>query len=499
MLTLVLGGPGCGKTTALLKIIDDLLAEGIPPAKIGYLTFTRKAAHEGLQRAADKFKLDKDEFPYFSTIHSFAFNQLGLAPTEVMSNANYVEFGSFIGLEVTKGPTQDDSGFMFKNSRKSGEKALSMISMARITQTPLRHMCEESMVDFHEVEWVRKSLEVFKRSRGLMDFTDILEIWYNKGAAPKLSALIVDEAQDLSALQWRIIEKLAKNTERQYIAGDDDQAIFQWAGADVDYFLNLKGTKVVLPTSYRLKRNIFNVCQSVVANISKRFAKEWQPHAEGGSVTRINKLEHVEIQDGTWLMLARNQYLLNGLKEHLTFQGYPFIYDGNKSTVDNDRVRSLVAWELLRAGKAISGAQAKMVYQNMHKQFRTIAKPALDDNDEVTIEQLVAEHGLQTRENWMKTLRMAEHEKEYYREIRMKGESLIKEPRITLSTIHGVKGGEADHVLLCSDMSYASYRQLVKEPSAESRVFYVGVSRSKQTLHLLNPLTPRFYPIGSAI
>lgn len=496
MLNLVLGGPGCGKTTYLLGLIDDLFKRNVPPDQIGYVTFTRKAAHEGLQRASAKFEIARDDLPYFSTLHAFCYNQLGLSPAEVMSHSNFIEFGNHIGLEVAKGPLEDHH---LEGVKKSAEKALSLISFARITCQPLDKICHDVMYDYNEAEWIRRSFALFKKSRGLMDFTDIVEVFIEKGAAPSLQALIVDEAQDLSALQWQLVNKLAENTPVLYFAGDDDQAIYEWAGADVPYFLNLKGKQHILPISYRLKSEIFNTCQSIVNNIRKRYPKDWKPWAEGGEITRLNRIEHVEFVSGSWLILARNNYLLEAAKAHLKLKGYPYNYGKNKSTIDNDHVRSIIIWETLRKGAGVTGEQAKLVYRNMLVKHREVKQPAVGDDEIVHIGELVAKHGLLSQEDWMTVLRIPAGDSDYYRDIKLRGESLIDVPRITISTIHGVKGGEADHVLLFSDMSYASHEELVKEPSSESRVFYTAVSRAKESLHIVNPQTRRFYPIGGML
>lgn len=496
MLNLVLGGPGCGKTTYLLGLIDELFGRNVPPDQIGYVTFTRKAAHEGLQRASEKFDIAKDDLPYFSTLHAFCFNQLGLAPAEVMSHSNYIEFGNHIGLEVTKGPTED---LALEGVKKSAEKALSLISFARITCRPLDSVCYDVMEDYTEVEWIRRTLNLFKKSRGLMDFTDILETYIEKGATPPLQALIVDEAQDLSALQWQLVNKLSKDTPVLYFAGDDDQAIYEWAGADVPYFLNLKGKQHILPISYRLKSEIFNLSQVIVSNIRKRYQKDWKPWTDGGEITRVNRIEYVEFKAGSWLLLARNNYFLEPVKAHLKLKGYPFNYGNNKSTIDNDHVRSILFWESLRKGKAVTGEQAKLVYRNMLVKYREIKQPVVEDDEPVYIGELVAKHGLLTQEDWMTVLRIPPADKDYYRDIKLRGESLIDTPRITVSSIHGVKGGESDHVLVYSDMSYASYEELIKEPSSESRVFYTAVSRAKESVCIVNPQTRRFYPIGGML
>lgn len=54
---------------------------------------------------------------------------------------------------------------------------------------------------------------------------------------PEFDVIFIDEAQDLSPLQWQLYDVLKTKTKDIYLAGDDDQAIFAWAGADVKRFI----------------------------------------------------------------------------------------------------------------------------------------------------------------------------------------------------------------------------------------------------------------------
>ena len=60
---IILGPPGTGKTTSLLKIVENSLARGIEPERIAYLAFTRKAANEAQERAMEQFNFETSRFP----------------------------------------------------------------------------------------------------------------------------------------------------------------------------------------------------------------------------------------------------------------------------------------------------------------------------------------------------------------------------------------------------------------------------------------------------
>ena len=74
-----------------------------------------------------------------------------------------------------------------------------------------------------------------------------------------------------------------------------------------------------------------------------------------------------------------------------------------------------------------------------------------------------------------------------------RGESPGKDARIALNTIHGAKGGQADNVVLYLDMAKRTYGSLLSNPEDEHRVFYVGVTRTKETLHIITPQTKFFF------
>ena len=96
--------------------------------------------------------------------------------------------------------------------------------------------------------------------------------------------------------------------------------------------------------------------------------------------------------------------------------------------------------------------------------------------------ELKLKYGLNTEQVWFESFTAApEKQVHYIRKMRKNGEELNQEPRILLSTIHGVKGGEADNVVLLTDLSKNTQSNYERYPDDENRLFYVGATRTKTT------------------
>ena len=86
-------------------------------------------------------------------------------------------------------------------------------------------------------------------------------------------------------------------------------------------------------------------------------------------------------------------------------------------------------------------------------------------------------------------------ERSYILSILRRGEKITRKPRIGLSTIHSAKGGEADNVLLLTDIPHRTWKSFEKNPDDDTRVFYVGLTRAKQNLHIVQPMTTKYFPL----
>jgi superfamily I DNA/RNA helicase len=471
---LVLGGPGCGKTTYLLSEIDSALADGIDPSQIAFVSFTRKAAHEARDRAAKTFRFSKDDLTYFRTLHSLAFTLNGHAPSQLMSPSDWEGFAKWQKLVVYRG--EEDQPFV-----QSDNRFLSLHSLSRLRMCSVRKVCVDEGAPINEVEHLGSELNRWKAQYGKLDFTDMISEFIARDYAPPLRLLIVDEAQDLSALQWKMVDVLSRRAERVIIAGDDDQAIFQWAGADVQHFLNLQGEQLVLPKSYRMYEKIHAQVRKISKNIGRRFEKNFSFAHEGGEVHRIDDFKHVDLSAST-MFLGRTRTQLSRAVTFLREKGYPYSYMG-ESSVATKEARALLGWEDMRAGRTIDGTTANVVIGCLYKQFYK-TRVVFGEQDKWSMNAFAELCELKAAPSWRDALIMPDSEREYYRAINKRGLSLRETPHITVNTIHSVKGGEADHVCLMTNLTAKVRDGMRKDPGSEARVFYVGASRARSKLYI---------------
>src|SRR5262249_50860095 len=108
---------------------------------------------------------------------------------------------------------------------------------------------------------------------GVLDFTDMLAAYAASPCQPlDLDLAVVDEAQDLSRLQWRVVMKAFAAARELVVGGDDMQMIHHWAGADEERFLGLlaDGFEIEnLPISHRLPRAAFALAEEVGHRIER--------------------------------------------------------------------------------------------------------------------------------------------------------------------------------------------------------------------------------------
>ena len=475
------GPPGTGKTTKLLKYVKTFLKLGTPIDKIGYFAFTTKAANEAIDRMLDYHTaFQRKDLKYFRTLHSLAFTRLGLKKSEVLQDEHYEDIGRRLGIQMTVYSNgQETTGFV-----DSSSEYFNLINAARIKEISIE---EEYNTDMYSQDMNKQLLQIisdelqnYKDSYKLVDFTDMIERFNVSKLCPNFDVVFIDEAQDLSPIQWKMVDIIRKNSKYVILAGDDDQAIYGWAGANVKKFQQEISKKdIILPQSYRVPQSVQNLADKILDLISpnRRVLKNWKARDERGVVNYIVDIEDVPLHEGNWLVLARYNDRLSKLMPSLKDRGIYFQYKGRKS-YKVSLFRTILNYTRWQKGELLSLSEVKDILECIGSNLKPTEEKMYD----------LSEFGLDKTVNWFDEFQVDYEECLYIREMLSYGEKLSQDARVKLSTIHAAKGGEAYNVLLILDntktIREASEKSIDKFDE-EHRVWYVGVTRTKQNLYIM--------------
>lgn len=492
----ILGPPGCGKTHRLIEEVKREIEAGTPPERIGFASFTKKAVEEALTRICTEFGLSKKRFPFVRTLHSMCFLALGLQRSDVMGPSDWKRFGDEMGFDMigTSRNAMDD-GLVLPGSTREGDRYLMAIERARLRCVPIEQEVNEARQEELHLPLLHKMQKLmfeYLHQEGRFTFTDMLDQFLAVGEAPNLKLLIIDEAQDLTPLQWKVVFKLARSADHVIVAGDDDQAIHRWAGVEPRQFTHIAKHAEVLGQSYRLPRPVFDFSQNIVHRIPGRVQKPYVPAAHDGSVMWHSDVHSVPLGEGSWTFMARTNAQVASWAAEMREQGYLFEVNGY-SSVRKRTARALRLWGIIQRGGYLTHSEAMALYDELPKQgearaFEEDAPVRLkmaDPDDKYTYEILYNDYGLLLKQDThpLVALDLSVEDKRYVAALQRRGENLEAPPRIKLSTIHSMKGGEDDNIVL--DLATTRRIEESDHPEDEHRVFYVGVTRAKHNLHVL--------------
>jgi len=494
MQTTIFGPPGTGKTTTLINIVKQELDNGTKPENIAFVSFSRKAAEEARDRSAAALNMGSDQMVWFRTLHSFAFQNIGLSTNQVLKGSDYNQLGKVLGLEFSSNSSVTMADGNLFSPGKGGDAYLSLIQLARVRGVSLEQQFSDAndrRLYFQQLKVVNKALFDYKKDTGKLDFVDMIERFIDEGDSPLLDVLIVDEAQDLAPMQWKMIHDVMKpRAKRVYFAGDDDQCIYSWMGVDVKDFLNASDNKTILHKSYRLPRNIYNVADSMVSQLGTRQEKVWMPKEESGVVVWHHDMLGLDLTSGEWLILARTNYIANKIATDLKEQGYLFWREGSGWSISPNVLTGIEVWLKLCKGIHLSATELKTLSTLLKSDIVTKTgrrKLATLDNELTYNLESIRENfttNVSAEMPWYDVLKVSERERIYISSVRRMGEKILtNKPRIKISTIHKAKGGEADNVALLLDSS----KPCAESPDQDSeiRTFYVGATRAKKALHII--------------
>ena len=464
--TKIYGPPGTGKTEKLIRRAMAYIRIGTPINSIGYFAFTRKAAHEARDRMLSKNpQYKKKELRYFQTLHSLAFHTLGLREENVMQDYHYNDLGKILSIRVNAKKDADASPYLscdneyFQIILKAKEKGISVWDEYCTGE-------HSSNVKPDLLKHIEVNYNQYKVNNNLIDFADMIKKFLSKPElCPSFDTVFIDEAQDLSPIQWDMYDLLKNNSKNVYLAGDDDQAIYGWAGADVDRFIKEPAEEKVLSKSRRIPIAVQEISEVITERIQGlRATKNYLPRNEQGLCSKINSLENVDLYNGKWLILTRTISRAKEICDLLKVKG---LYHENKHRKSYD---TKLYKAIINHSKWLKGED--------------IPDTALED-----IKEYMGERELKKDLKWYECFDTASaDEKIYIRLMLSNGEKLSNEARIKVSTIHAAKGGECENVILVLDnakkIREATAHSIIKRDE-EHRVWYVGCTRAKRNLYLM--------------
>ena len=492
----IVGPPGTGKTHYLMEIVEDRIRNlGYDPSKIGFFSFTRKAAEEARDRAARNLGLDVKQMHHFRTLHSLAFRQLGLSIQDVINSSDYKALEKALGVEFQSSMSMRlEDGEFFRIGR-DGDFYLTAYNLSRVKGTHPEYefgrvQRQNHRLSLEQYRLVVKAYNTYRQVNERIDFVDMIERFVESGDSPKFDLLIVDEAQDLVPLQWRMIDVMADSAREVVYAGDDDQCIYEWTGVDPKDYIRRCEYPEVLDVSYRVPRSVHRVASSLINRLTERVPKEWEPMDREGSVSYHYDIYSVDMSEGNWMILCRTNAIANKVANTLKASGYLFYRQGSGFSASARVIDSIKIWTRLSRGESITQADLNRMWQliNMNKGQRARGNKLIktwEPDQLVSIDILLDVMPEESwKEPWFKALKITQGEELYLRSVLRSGDTFDeKNPRIRLSTIHRVKGGECDNVVVLLDSSRGC--QTLGSEDGEIRTFYVGFTRAKENLHII--------------
>ncbi|WP_433625784.1 UvrD-helicase domain-containing protein [Halomicrococcus sp. NG-SE-24] len=567
--TRLFGGPGSGKTTELLDRVEEILdRDDVAVNDVLVVSYTRAAANEVRERLAERLDVDPRTLQgNVCTMHAKAYELLNLSRGDVVGESDKKEFCEEYGLEFED--EYSGSGRRTARSTTLGNKIIATSQWLQRTRrdvadwydVPFQWNEEEVRLppdidsnaqegnkytptwpsddDRFDVPEAIRGWRTYKGENGLIGFADMLERVKQRSLLPNVDYLVIDEFQDITQLQFDIYEEWKPHMKNVLIAGDDDQVVYAWQGADPKLLLGEGGNDVILDTSHRLPSRILKVVQQEVGHIEERQEKNLSPRVEGGTVEAVespsmlelvrNVRYTVENHDGTMMILFRARYQMFRFIDEFIDEGIPFrtLTDQRMWT---DRLNQYVdAVDKIDRDEPVNGLEARRLADMLaDSAFGTNERDdffddiderkeeaGVDDLTEIEVDADVVTDHVPFMPGPAAAADMVRKVTSYQRnsmESYFEGDYReMDRSRVRVGTIHSAKGREADHVFVSTDLTEKVVEQMAASIDDETevpgvdeftsttdpvpvltdnerRVFYVGMSRARQRLVLMENL-----------
>ena len=534
------GPPGCGKTTRLAKRDIPKAVEKYGRDKVVVAAFTRAAAREIASREIDV------EEKNVGTLHSLCFHQLGCPDLAVKHLKKWnEEYPRYAIKGDSTAPVDEGGNENFDAPASKGDELFQKMSVLRSRLVP-----EEIWPV--PIQRLKKLWDDFKGQCACYDFHDLIETCLEEYplAPGNPAVMFIDEAQDLTPIQFKLARSWGQAMEWFILVGDDDQTLFSWLGADPKNLMDppvADDMQLILKQSYRVPARVHEVAMEMITRVKVRVPKVYHPKCElfsdehvQGAVEwsmdtwrdielSITKAEEMVKSGQSVMFLASCAYMLEPLKENLKSRGIPFHnpyrrrrgdwnplvgngqgvsakdlltgFIGHGEDENFWTVQQLLKWApFLRVGEnGLIRKQGKAAIKALEQALKDRAE-GLHTTREVLGALLspgAIEPALRRDTTWLKdnVLKAREAGLRFpLKVLESRGiDGIENDPKIVIGTVHSVKGAEAQNVFLMPDLSNAAYMECQTQDGKDAvhRLFYVGMTRASEKLILLDPARPK--------
>lgn len=523
------GPPGCGKSHALATAWVPRAAERFGPENVVICSLTKAAAHEIASRVQGAIPREN-----VGTLHALCYRALGRPKIAESKIADFNAAHPHYRMSSASGSVDDLN--VGVSGREQSTKADDLMAAAQVYRHRMvpKEKWTDAVLPFH-AKWV-----AWMEEAEYVDFTGLIEAALaSVDTAPGCPAVfIVDESQDLSALELALVRKWNRHAEYCVLAGDGDQSIFGFRGASPRAVFATEipeENNYHLTKSYRVPRAVHRVASRWIEQASFRYAVEYTPRDFEGEVTRSRASSRnvapliaeiiCEIEEArTVMLLATCGFVLKRAIAMLREQGVLFHNEYRPTHGGWNPLRGGAArlaaylrpdpatyptesrtwtWEevhmwasLLRSSDSMTPG-SKALVARLAKDPATATTTMTADEGRavfgVSWDPLLA--GFESGEplGWLRDRLLASKARTMayaFAVAEKRGRHVLRDkPLLTVGTCHSTKGGEADVVFLMPDISRSAARHWAMGGASESRdsivrTIYVGMTRAREKLVL---------------
>lgn len=358
---LVIAGAGSGKTTVLIEKVRKVITQqGIKPWEVLALTFTNNAAKE------IKKRLEKQDVNGANYVKSFTFH--GFASYILHRYVKYLD-GYRDDFQIID--TQDRLQVIKQIEKRNGVEE----SKARNIAYNISRAKGDSLFNYEvvnnldsEYQDYYKDYAKYMKASNLMDFDDLLinlhELLQIEECRQKIQDefkfILIDEYQDTSLIQDKLVKLLKKDDTKLFIVGDVDQSIYRWRGALIENIMDVENSYddvsvVKLETNYRSSANILDVANKLIVNNERRYDKNLYTDRPSGK-----KVIYKEFSN----QLLEANYVLQEIKFHQQISPNDTIavlYRMNRQSkaVEDALIKNNISYQMLAGMKFYERAEVK--------------------------------------------------------------------------------------------------------------------------------------------